>query len=79
VVIAFKNIKSFMQGTLDNGKIVFRDIPVNEPVKIVGISYLNGSARLGVEETTIDKDGYALSKFDEFTLDQLEQELNKLD
>jgi len=78
IFITFKNVKSIMQGNLENNKQAFNNIPVNQPIRIIGIRQVNGKPTMAVAETTIKKDGYELSGFKDFSLDELERELNNL-
>jgi hypothetical protein len=76
IQIVFKDINSIMTGIYKDEKFVFENVPLGRQVKVIGISYLNGKPTMGVSETTIDKDGFELNAFKEFTLDDLEKELN---
>jgi hypothetical protein len=76
VQIVFKDIKSIMTGTYKNGKLVFKNVPQGRQIKVIGISYSNGKPTMGVAETTIDQNGFELTAFKEFSLDDLEKELN---
>ncbi|MDO5970049.1 hypothetical protein Q4Q35_09530 [Flavivirga aquimarina] len=76
--IIFKDIKSIMTGTYENGVLVFKNIPKGKEIKIIGISYSNGKPTLAVGESFTDSKDFELTNFQEFTLDQLEIELNKL-
>jgi hypothetical protein len=79
VYLVFKEVNSIMQGQLSNGKLVFKNIPVNQPVKVIGISFNKGKPTMAKAETTTNKDGFDLTTFNEFYLDQLEAELNSMD
>ena len=76
--IIFKDIKSIMTGTYENGVLVFKNIPKGKEIKVIGISYSNGKPTLAVGESITSSKGFELNEFKEFTLDQLETELNKL-
>jgi len=78
IFITFKDISSIMQGEQNGDKFVFSNIPINQAIKVIGISFNNGKPTMGVAETKTDKDGFELSVFNEITLDQLEAELNKM-
>jgi len=77
IQIMFTDINSIMNGTLKGDKFVFSNIPINRKIKVIGISYLNGKPTLSSALTKVDKDGFELTAFKEFSLDQLEEELNK--
>lgn len=78
IQIIFKDIKSIMTGTYENGVLVFKNIPKGKEIKVIGISYLNGKPTLAVGESMTDSKGFELKEFKKFSLDQLETELNKL-
>ncbi|WP_143067844.1 hypothetical protein [Olleya namhaensis] len=78
IQIIFKDIKSIMTGTYENGVLVFKNIPKGKEIKVIGISYSNGKPTLAVGESMTDSKDFELKEFKEFTLDQLETELNKL-
>ena len=78
IQIIFKDIKSIMTGTYENGVLVFKNIPKGKEIKVIGISYSNGKPTLAVGESFTDYKDFELTNFQEFTLDQLEIELNKL-
>ncbi|PNQ74052.1 hypothetical protein C1T31_06950 [Hanstruepera neustonica] len=78
IQIIFKDIKSIMTGTYENGVLVFKNIPKGKEIKVIGISYSNGKPTLAVGESFTDSKDFELTNFQEFTLDQLEIELNKL-
>ncbi len=78
IQIIFKDIKSILSGTLENGKLVFKNVPLGKEIKVIGISFANGKPTLAVAETIINEKPFELSGFKEFTLDELEVELNKL-
>ncbi|HEY0030198.1 MAG TPA: hypothetical protein VGC65_05525 [Bacteroidia bacterium] len=76
IIIVFKNINCIMQGTLKEGKASFDNIPVNQDIKVIGISCANGKPNIGIAKTTTGRAGFALTEFKEVNLDQLEKELN---
>lgn len=78
IQLIFKDIKSIMTGTYENGVLVFKNIPKGKEIKVIGISYSNGKPTLAVGESFTDSKDFELTNFQEFTLDQLEIELNKL-
>ena len=78
IQIIFKDIKSIMTGTYENGVLVFKNIPKGKEVKVIGISYINGKPTLAVGESMTNSKDFELKDFKEFSLDQLETELNKL-
>jgi hypothetical protein len=78
VLIIFKDIKSIMQGNKQGDQMVFNNVPLNKKIKVIGISYANGKPTMSVSETTVSKSSFELAGYKEFSLDQLEKELNSL-
>jgi hypothetical protein len=79
IQLIFKDIKSIMSGTYKDGKFIFNGVPLGSEIKIIGIGYSNGKPTMTVAETVVDVDGFELAAFKEFSLEELETELNKLD
>lgn len=76
--IIFKDIRSILPAVKQNGKYVFKNVPVNSRVKLVGISYDGKQPALSVAHTTITQQGYQLDGFRSFTLQELKKALNSL-
>jgi hypothetical protein len=76
VQIVFNDINSIMAGTYKKGRFVFNNVPLGRRIKVIGIGYANGKPTMSVDQTTIDNDGFELNAFKEFSLDDLEKELN---
>lgn len=76
VQLIFEDINSIMNGYYSNGKIVFTNVPIGRAVKLIGISYANGKPTMAVEKFTISKEKVSLTNFQEFSLSNLERELN---
>jgi hypothetical protein len=76
VMIVFENIRSIMQGKLVNGEFRFPNVPVSSKVTVIGISYRDGKPLLSKMAASINKQAFTLSEFREFSLEELEQELN---
>lgn len=74
--IVFSGINSIMNGKKINNKFTFKNVPINQKIKIIGIIYNDGKPSLGTAITKIDSLGYVLSDFKDFTLDELEKEIN---
>jgi hypothetical protein len=78
VQIVFTDIKSIMNGEMEKDQVIFRNVPVNRKIKVIGISYSNGKPTLSYGLTKTTRSGIELGNFKEFTLNQLEEELNKV-
>jgi hypothetical protein len=77
ILIVFKDIKSIINPTRQKENAIFEGLPLGKQIKVIGISYENGKPTMAVAETTVDKDGFDLKDFKEFSLDDLEKELNQ--
>ncbi|MFK7748031.1 MAG: hypothetical protein AB8B65_06560 [Kordia sp.] len=78
IQLIFKDIKSIMTGSYENGAFVFKNIPKGKDIKVIGISYANGKPTLSVGTATTATKNFELTTFKEFSLDELETELNNL-
>jgi hypothetical protein len=77
VHIIFKDIKSLMSPSFGSDKNTFENVPLEKQIRVIAISYVNGKPTLAIGETMIDNDGFELTGFKEFSLDELERALNK--
>lgn len=75
VMLIFENIKSVMQGEQRDGQFVFRNVPANSKVKIVGTGEGKDQALLAVQSTTISKDVFRLEGYAPFSLNEFQQKL----
>ncbi len=75
IVIVFKEMNSIMQGYQQDGHTKFANIPISQPIKIIGISYENEKPMLAIAETITSEQGFELTDFKEFTLDELKGQL----
>lgn len=78
VYLVFREIRSLMNGKLLNSKMKFDKIPIGSSVKLIGIQYNGGKPFMAIANTTTKNQDYKLDNFKEFTLDELEQELNSI-
>jgi hypothetical protein len=76
--VVFKGINSIMNGTSSNGKIIFNNIPIGQSIRVIGLNNQEGKPTMCVLETTVDDKEIQLSNFSEFSIDQLETELNRV-
>lgn len=76
--LIFKDVRSILPAVKIDGNYVFRNVPVNSRVKLVGISYDGNQPAMSVVHTTISQQGYQLNGFRSFTLPELKKELNSL-
>jgi hypothetical protein len=76
VSLVFKDLNNIMEGSYEDGKIVFANLPKGKAVKLVGISYANGKPMMATAETVIGEKGFELTGYKPFTLDEMEAALN---
>lgn len=76
IKIVFSDFNSIMDGIASGNKFIFNNVPINAKIKIIGISYNNAKPTMCIAQTTVDRTGYNLTAFKEFTLGELEAELN---
>jgi hypothetical protein len=78
IKIAFKNIKSVMNGREERGKTVFVNIPQNEIVTIVAIKMINNIPHLAIKETKISTAMINNLDYKPITLKDLKEKMNAL-
>lgn len=78
VHLIFKNMRSILKGYYLNGYYVFKNVPLNKEVKLIGIHCRENWPLLSTEETKITKSPFYLKVFKSFTLEELDQELSSL-
>jgi len=76
VQLVFNDTRSIMPGQLKDDQIVFKNVPIGRSVKVIGISYANGKPTMSTLQTTINPIGADLLAFEEFSLDELDAQLN---
>jgi hypothetical protein len=76
IKLIFKQARSIMTGTLVGDKYVFKNIPLNQEVKLVAISYKNNQPLLAVTETKINRQEFNNLIYKEFSVTELERQLN---
>jgi len=76
VMIVFDSIRSIMNGQPGDDGFVFKNVPNSSKIKVIGISYKDGKPMLSKTSALINKQTFTLSGFKEFTLKELEKELN---
>jgi hypothetical protein len=74
--ITFDSTKSIMGGEEKSGGFVFRNMPVNSKIKVIGIAYHDGKPLLSKMPAIISKQPFTLSGLKEFSLNDLEKQLN---
>lgn len=70
--------RTVMNGQDKKGETIFRGVPINQSVTIVGISYSDANPSLSRAKVNISKNGFELKSFKKISIDELEKELNGL-
>jgi hypothetical protein len=76
VKLVFQNAKSIMAGSLEGDKCLFRNVPINQAVKVVAIKYKGNHPLLAVSETKTSKQPFVNLQYRDFALTDLEKQLN---
>lgn len=76
IKLVFKGAKSILTGTLDGDKYIFKNVPINQDIKIVAISFKGSKPLLSISLTKTDKQIFDKFNYKEFALTDLEKQLN---
>lgn len=76
VQIIFDDINCIMQGQLSGGEFVFPNMPVGFDIRVLAIGYAGGKPLMATGATKINTEGYTPVEYQEFTLAQLEEQIN---
>lgn len=74
--LVFDDIKSIMPATKKGNSYIFQNVPINRKIKLLGIKFGEGNVQLATSKTVISRNTFALNNFKDFTLTELEKELN---
>jgi hypothetical protein len=75
IKLAFKNMNSIMTGRLKGNEYVFDNVPLNQPVKIIAISFKGSKPKLAITETTVSAQTFDKLDYKDFSLAELESQL----
>lgn len=79
-MLVFDNIKSMMAGMISGNEVVFQNIPISEPVKVISIGInKHGEAVYSVTHTTTSEQGLSDLQFQTTSAPDLKASLSKLD
>lgn len=79
IKLIFKNIRSVMQGySKGNGEYQFVNIPVGEPITILGIKDENGSPQFAFKKTKIERAGEVDLEYSSITYKELKDQIARL-
>jgi hypothetical protein len=76
IKIVFQKAKSILAGTLDGDKYIFKNVPINQDIKIVAISFKGSKPLLSISLTKTNKQTFDKFDYKEFALTDLEKQLN---
>tara|TARA_B110000211_G_scaffold233035_1_gene298171 strand:+ start:1040 stop:2368 length:1329 start_codon:yes stop_codon:yes gene_type:complete len=79
VKIIFKNYKTIMIGDEEKGKFTFKDLPIDEPVKVVVIDEKDGKPLLKITDTKTSGTAFKIETLDPVSLSELQEKLKELD
>jgi hypothetical protein len=79
VKIIFKNYKTIMIGDEKKGKFIFKDLPIDEEVKVVVIDEKDGKPLLRIIDTQTSGTTFKIEKVEPVTLVELQEKLKELD
>lgn len=74
--LVFEDIKSIMPAIKKGNSYIFENVPINRKVKILGIKFGKEKVQLAINKTVISRNAFAIKNFKDFTLTELEKELN---
>ena len=78
VKLVFKERQFVLPAEVNVKEYFFRQVPIDEPVWVVALKYEHGTPMLAMHETSV-KRRYKDLIFRKLTLDELKEELKKLD
>ena len=76
IKLIFKQAKSILEGTPDGDKYVFKNVPVNQEIKIVAITFEGSKPLMAIGETKTSKQPFEKLDYKTFTISDLEKQLN---
>jgi hypothetical protein len=76
IKLIFKQAKSIMAGNLEGDKYIFRNVPIDNGIKIVAVAFKGSQPLLSVSETKTSKQIFDKFQYKDFTITELERQLN---
>lgn len=76
IKLVFKQAKSIMTGNLEGDNYIFKNVPVDQEIKIVAVTFKGSKPLLGVSETKTSKQIFDKFQYKDFTITDLERQLN---
>ena len=76
IKLVFKQAKSILAGALEGDKYVFKNVPINQEIKIVAITFEGSKPVMAVIETKTGKQVFNKLDYKPFSVSDLEKQLN---
>ncbi|MBA4197614.1 MAG: hypothetical protein C0459_08680 [Chitinophaga sp.] len=76
IKLIFKQAKSIMAGNLEGDKYIFKNVPIDQEIKIVAVAFNGSKPLLSVSETKTSKQIFDKFQYADFTITDLERQLN---
>jgi len=76
IKLVFKQAKSIMTGSLEGDKYIFKNVPIDNEIKIVAVTFNGSKPLLSVSETKTSKQIFDNFQYKDFTITDLERQLN---
>ncbi len=76
IKLVFKQAKSILVGTAEGDNYVFKNVPVNQEIKIIAIEFDGAKPLMAIAETKTGKKTFEKLDYKIFTLSDLEKEIN---
>jgi len=77
IKLVFKEAKSILTGILDGDRYVFKNVPINQDIKIVAIAFKGNKPLLSVSFAKTGKQIFDKLDYKEFSVTDLEKQLNE--
>ncbi len=78
-LLVFENMKSMMSGRIEGKKIIFRDVPEGEPVKVFSIGVADGKPVAAVQDVRLSRKPLSDLKFEQTTPADIREKAAGLD
>lgn len=70
--------RTIMNGETKDGKTIFKEVPIGQQITIIGIGLANGTPMFAKEKTKISNTPFVLSNYKALEINELENELNRI-
>ena len=77
--LIYKNIKSILPPTIEGKTIKFLNVPLNEPIIILGVKENNGEVKVAKKEYNFNGKSTELNNYETVSLEEFKDLMNNLD